>query len=727
MHNKNNVNQPSFKTELNIKITLLVFIPMLLSAIYFSYNAYQQAISLAREDVQRHASSLVLDIKTKITAQKYSFSTLSDNRVLGEVAVNILFSQYAFNELKELVLNSEAIDAAFISDGSEFIVEGFPLETLKINDNKVKDLANHFIAQKTIKVIPQLFSLTEKTALIPNTEPNYLFIVLPLRKQMSSLIKPFENTAALFLMLNPEYLFGINNEREKTSINISINNLPFYSSQWHTPDNLLSVQEGVFSIMEDGVDVSIEIGHALERYTEKVWASIGVTLLFIFIILIFVFLFMKNFTARLHRPIKALESQSKHFIEGNYYTSKEDVEFSELEILKNTLNTMATTITKQLHSLKEERNKAEASERIKARFLANMSHEIRTPLNGVHGLLKMIDSEPLSSNQSSWLQSADQSAKLLLTVVNDILDFSKIEEGKVELEIIPYNVAVLIANIKDIANILMKDKEISLVIDNKLTHFYWQCDPTRLSQIMVNLVSNAIKFTSQGQVTLTINTCEVKNGAELIFSVSDTGIGIAKDKIDKLFNSFEQADVSTTREFGGTGLGLAISKRLANLMGGNIEVDSEISKGSNFLVNIPVKKAKQESIVNDKKKEVPDLSKLHILIVEDNKINQTILKHALKQTGAKLSIVENGLLAVEKTLAINPDLILMDVQMPVMDGVEATQKIRAANYQGPIIMQTANVLDNEVEHYLQVGANDHISKPINANSLYTVINRLIKN
>ncbi|MEW6984337.1 ATP-binding protein [Colwelliaceae bacterium 6471] len=724
MSNNNNRALPSFRTELNIKMMLLVLIPVLLSAIYLSYNAYKQAIELAQDDIQRHASSLALDIKTEITAQKYNFSSLSNNKVLGEIAVNILYSQYAFNQLKDIVLSSPAIDAAFISDGSEFIIEGFPLKTLTISDQTLTEFAHRIIERTTTKTVPQLFYLSSDKADLASDGSGYFFIVLPLRRQLSSLVQPFENTAALFLLLNPKKLFAADRQGELSSLKLMVNGHDYYDHLW-VENHLLSVQESIFYAEDDGLEVSVVVGQASSKYTEKVWSSIGVTIAFIAVMLILVLAFMKNFTTRLNRPIKILESQSKHFIDGDYYISTENVEFLELENLKQTLNTMAQTITKQLQSLKQERNNAEASERMKARFLANMSHEIRTPLNGVHGLLKMIASEPLSANQKAWLANANKSANLLLSVVNDILDFSKVEEGKVAIENIAHDLTETIAAIESTGNTLIKEKSLQFEVKNQLSHSYWLCDPARLSQILINLVSNAIKFTSAGKVTFVVTEKNTDQGDFLLFSINDTGIGIAPEKMDKLFNSFEQADVSTTRKFGGTGLGLAISKRLANLMDGDITVNSELNKGSTFILTLPMKRAIKPVENSDSELFTPDLSQYHILVAEDNKINRMILAHALEQTHASVTFVENGQLALDKTAEISPDLILMDVQMPVMDGVEATEKIRAAGYQGPIIMQTANVLDEEIASYLKIGANAHISKPIDADKMFQVMVELL--
>ncbi|WP_448213190.1 ATP-binding protein [Colwellia sp. MEBiC06753] len=723
MPSDNNV-KPSFIKELRVKITLFVLIPVLLSAIYFSYNAYQQAIELAYEDVERHASSLALDIKTEIAAQTYKYSDLTNNRVLGEVPINILFSQYAFNRLKTLVLESPAIEAAFISDGSEFIIEGFPLATLKINNIEISQLASTIINSDPNQLNPTLFYLPQTYAQVSNKAQGHLFIVLPLKKQQSSLVTPYTKTAALFLMLDPSYLLGLNRQQQHSDATLNINNQVYFKDINIMPQANVSVTEPIYLPDNNNVDINVSVTHLKQQYTQKIASSFGLTLIFILILLGIVVLFTQRFTQRILTPMQKLVTQSSQLAKGNYKTSEQALDFTEFETLRRTLNKMATTITNQLSSLEHALAKAEESERLKARFLANMSHEIRTPLNGVTGLLKMIESEPLSANQQAWLKSANQSSKLLLTVVNDVLDFSKIEEGKMTIEHIVVDFNELLNTMRATANVLITDKPITFNSSINLSHYYWYCDPTRLSQILVNLLSNAVKFTEKGEVRLSITNYLQGDKDWLRFEVTDSGIGIKPEKLAKLFRSFEQADVSTTRNFGGTGLGLAISKQLALLMGGDIRVTSEVNVGSHFVVDIPLEKAKSSTENANQDVSAPDLSDKVIVVAEDNKINQTILTHILQHTGATIYLAEDGEQAIEAVRQYQPDVILMDVQMPNMDGVEATKQLREIGFMMPIIMQTANVMDEEVSGYIAIGANDHIAKPIDANQLFAALNNI---
>ena len=718
----NNFPSKSLQQELKIRLTLLVIVPLIFSALYFSFNSYQQALELAQDDVERHADSIALDLQNELTKQTYSFSSFSNDPVLGEIAINILYSQYAFKKLNDIVEENSVIEAAFISDGSEFIIEGYPLATLKFKDPIITLSAKKLINANEKKLTPKVIYLTD----IPNEliaqNKGALLIAFPLRKQLPSLIQPYQTTAVLYLMLSPDVVLKTAQLADYTDISVIINNSLFYQKKQSNNKPTLTASRQVLFEANDGIDLHIQISHLTSLYTQKIHQSTLITLAIIVIIFILLIIMLNIITKGISRPLKSLEALSLRFTSGDYTTSKEHFRYSELAHLQQSLNQMATTIVEQISNLNIAKKRAEQSEEIKARFLANMSHEIRTPLNGITGLLKMIETEPLSPNQKIWLHDANHSSDLLLHVVNDILDFSKIEQGKVTLDIIDSNLSDIFNSLKAIANTLIKDKEIKFSVNSTLQHHYWKIDPTRLMQILVNLISNAIKFTDAGEVTLVCNSrVDAKNKTRLHFEIQDSGIGIEAEKLDDLFQSFKQADISTTRKFGGTGLGLSISKNLVQLMGGEIQVTSEFGQGTCFSFDIQAK----QGIKSQPKKqstEVPQFPASKILIVEDNKINQTIIKHILMTTKAQLAIAENGIEAIASTQKFQPDLILMDVQMPEMDGIEATIQIRKDGFTGPIIMQTANVMEKEVQDYLAKGATAHLAKPISAEALYQQLN-----
>ncbi len=382
------------------------------------------------------------------------------------------------------------------------------------------------------------------------------------------------------------------------------------------------------------------------------------------------------------------------------------------------------------------RDAAEQAARAKSDFLATMSHEIRTPMNAVLGFLHVFKKDNLDSVQLNYIDKITISAKGLLRIINDILDFSKVEANKLDLENAPFN---LIANIDAVYSIMSfsaqeKDLSFHRSIDDDVPCMIMG-DGDRLNQVLLNLLSNAIKFTTEGAISLHIGVVEKINAQQYLlrFSVSDTGIGLSEDQISMLFRPFTQADASTSRKFGGTGLGLAISKRLVELMGGSIEVHSELGKGATFVCTIPATVAMEtllpygrEGEVNLADIDIEDIELLkgkQVLIAEDNFINQEIAAAMLEEYGMHLEFANNGQEAVDKVQQKHYDLIFMDLQMPVMNGLDATRTIRSLGEQlphlkdMPIIAMTANVMNEDRQSCQDVGMNDHVGKPIEPEAL----------
>ncbi len=400
-------------------------------------------------------------------------------------------------------------------------------------------------------------------------------------------------------------------------------------------------------------------------------------------------------------------------------------------------------LQRRLSELEEARAKAEEASRSKSEFLANMSHEIRTPLNGIIGMLSLLSGTRLDDDQRYYVTTASTSAEVLLTILNDILDLSKIESGKLVLEQIDFNLYLLIETITTSIKIIASQKGLDMKVDiADDTPACLKGDPTRLRQILMNLLSNALKFTKEGWIKLTVRPRAVEaNVVELHFAVSDTGIGINDEQKAKLFKAFSQADSSITRRFGGTGLGLAISKRLSQFMDGSIGVESEHGKGTTFWFTVRLKKGDESSEECNKAKKgntggIETLTKKaaerykgnRVLVVDDNAVNQQVILSMLKKFGIRAEAVGNGEEAIEALQVIFYDLVFMDIQMPVMDGIEATRIIRSSdsgviNPRIPIVALTAHAFREEVKGFLEAGMNDHLAKPIIPEKLIACLER----
>ncbi len=369
-----------------------------------------------------------------------------------------------------------------------------------------------------------------------------------------------------------------------------------------------------------------------------------------------------------------------------------------------------------------------------------MSHEIRTPMNAVLGFLHVFEKENLNETQLNYIEKITISAKGLLRIINDILDFSKIEANKMDLENTPLNLRSNIDAVYSIMAFTASEKHLTFqrVIDDNVPNMLMG-DGERLTQVLLNLLSNAIKFTSEGSVKLHVSVKEKKSLWEYVlqFSVSDTGIGLSQKQIRQLFKPFTQADTSTSRKFGGTGLGLAISKRLIELMGGSIEVKSEEGRGSNFICTIPMMASHETLMPHGREGEVSinvdydlqleAIKGKKVLIAEDNLINQEIATAMLEEFELSLEFADNGQEAVEKAQEKSYDLIFMDLQMPIMNGLEATRKIRELGQSIeflkdiPIIAMTANVMNEDIKACQEAGMNDHVGKPISPDALRTAL------
>ena len=380
-------------------------------------------------------------------------------------------------------------------------------------------------------------------------------------------------------------------------------------------------------------------------------------------------------------------------------------------------------LKRAMRELESARDAANAANVLKTQFLANMSHEIRTPLNGVLAMAEVMAMGELAPTQRGRLEVIRQSGNLLLAVLNDVLDLSKIEAGKLTLAKEDFELEPTIAATRENYAVQARDKGLDFEVEVDPTAAgWWRGDPDRLRQILGNLLSNAVKFTPQGSVAACIDVNPDTGALRMV--VRDTGVGIAPEKLPSLFEKFTQADNSATRRFGGTGLGLAICRELTQMMGGSIDVESREGKGSVFTVELPLQHGEASDAVAAA---APSHDAgIRLLAAEDNPTNRQVLTAVMNSLGIDIDIVPDGKEAVEAWRIGGYDLILMDIQMPVMDGIQAAKAIRAAEKkQGrartPIVALTANALSHQVAEYLAVGMDGHVAKPIEIAKLYEAI------
>jgi two-component system, sensor histidine kinase len=401
-----------------------------------------------------------------------------------------------------------------------------------------------------------------------------------------------------------------------------------------------------------------------------------------------------------------------------------------------TLSTLEDRVRARTQELETAKEGAEAANVAKSAFLATMSHEIRTPLNGVLGMAQVMGADELSPVQTERLEVIRQSSQALLAILNDILDLSKIESGKLELETVEFDLETVVRGAHSTFTQIANAKGLSFSLSMRDAQGTYLGDPIRLRQILYNLISNALKFTEKGEIRVEV----AFRAGGLVLSVTDTGIGMSPEVTEKLFAKFFQADASTTRRFGGTGLGLAICRELAQRMDGSIRVETTPGVGSTFTVDLAIPR------IGDPRRSAPDAREaapaegpdiasgeeaaVRVLAAEDNPVNQLVLKTLLHQLGIAPVFVENGALAVEAWRTGGFDIILMDVQMPEMDGPTATATIRKAEAETgrqrtPIIALTANVMPDQVAHYREVGMDAHVAKPVEIALLFAAMSEAL--
>ncbi len=440
----------------------------------------------------------------------------------------------------------------------------------------------------------------------------------------------------------------------------------------------------------------------------------------------------------LSKPVVELSDTLHQISSGNLSARVEVTTKSELGQLQINFNKLAENLeeheisrSEDLRKIKLAQQEAEAASYAKSQFLAVMSHELRTPMNGVMGMLQLLQSADLSEEEKDFVLVAINSTEHLLTVVNDILDFSRIESGKMIVESVYFRLSELLRSIHQSLLSIAEDKNLSFVLEiEPELDVSVQSDPTRLRQVLINLVGNAIKFTESGFVKISVHTEEkTDTDIHLVIDIIDTGIGIPKRQLSQMFESFKQADNSTSRKYGGTGLGLAISKNLLQLMGGDLKVQSQLGVGSNFSchLKLPYKQVSSLPSSTDGSE-----TSIHIegdqngtaLLAEDNPVNQKVAVAMLKKIGVTVDVADNGLKAVNKCKHKEYDIIFMDIQMPILDGFQATEQIRSdggLNNKTPIVALSANVLAEAHSKAFDVGMNGYLAKPFKKKDLEDII------
>lgn len=472
----------------------------------------------------------------------------------------------------------------------------------------------------------------------------------------------------------------------------------------------------------------------LQEFRDRTRQFTAIALIILAATLILVYLVTRRIQRLISDPIIKLAEIEHEISEKKDYSIRiPDDRKDEIGSTMRAFNEMLEQIEYQNTALIKAKDIAIESEKAKEAFLANMSHEIRTPLNAILGLSDLLNQTTLSEEQRQYIQGINGSGEQLMSIINDILDFSKIQSGKFTLELISFSFKTCLEDVLKALSYKSLEKNIEIHVQHgESVPDVIKGDPYRLKQILTNLVSNAIKFTESGQITISTEAQpNSKGGVDIKCFVRDTGIGISRDKLHKIFESFTQADDQTSRMYGGTGLGLAICKNLIELQGGTISVESIVGQGSTFIFTIPYRKGKAEDLETEEPKNYTPFhfKGLRVLCVDDYPLNLFLLNTILEKQGINVDNAKHGQEAIEKLELQDYDLVFMDIQMPVMDGIKATEHIRRLSHPQkskiPIIALTANAIKGEEKKYLQAGMNDYLLKPFKALDVFLKIQQFV--
>lgn len=512
----------------------------------------------------------------------------------------------------------------------------------------------------------------------------------------------------------------------------------FSDSSYILEENRLLTKKPIFDEAEDQKLIGVfylisDISDLEERVQQFMYI-----ILYIVIGVSLIAYLIANFLQRIvSGPLRRLTTTIKKISDNKQFDYViQERRKDEIGTLMHGFNELLQQINMSNEALVKAKNIAEHSTQVKEEFLANMSHEIRTPMNGIIGMKDLLEGTKLDSEQKAYLSSISISAENLLVIINDILDHSKIEAGKMSIEIVQFDIHRAMKNLEDTFKLKAKQSGIELIfeIDDNVPQ-YVKGDRVRLSQILINLIGNSLKFTPKGFIKIVVKTVSDEGDKQDInFDVFDSGIGIPKRKLKAIFQSFNQAKASTTREYGGTGLGLTISKQLVELQGGKIFAKSKLGEGSQFSFNIVFSKSETQNQIAKEEKNV-DIhtydKKINILVAEDNLINQVLIKKVLAQNETfMVKVSGNGAEAIKALEKQDFDILLLDLHMPILDGYQTAQRIRSSHSKYskiPIIAITAAALEDEKDKCMELGMNEYITKPFKKEELFDVMFKYLEN
>ena len=718
------------RTASVLLISLIIVFGVFMSVFYDSTN------DNAEHNNQLKINGLILNFSHQMFEQLALVENVAELDVIRELPEQLTYTQAAIKQLQLLIESSNAI-AAIVFDHNGELIEAYPVETYGLHDLRIQELSKNYLADAVDDSKPKVYYLgieREISAVYGfDDRDSYLLIVAPLFVPNNSLFVPYRKTGTLISILSLKSL--LNRSAETLALDpeyfydVMIDSEPLFSTQASDVTGpMIGSTAELLTVLDNARGehlLSVNLAENKGFYFEVFYTTSIIVTLVILALVVLAYFSVNLLLNRLNEPLMSIVETSQRIASGNFKKSSKRFEFAEFRSIQSALNRLNEVIEEQINKLTVALEKAETSEQIKAQFLANMSHEIRTPMNGIIGYIQALEESLSSEQELEQVRSLKTTSMHLLALLNDILDLSKIEAQKLEITPVDVDLRDTLREVYKLYRPLFEEKMLAfkLQIDEGFPEGI-RCDELRVRQIAANLVSNALKFTSSGMVSLRVSYHHELE--RLTLEVVDTGIGMDMETLSNLFTPFTQADGHITRKYGGTGLGLSICQKLVELMEGGLDVRSEPEKGTSFIVVLPAPKVSRKinQLESIKKPDALNLKGKRLLIVEDNKTNQIVLKALLKSAGPEIEVADDGKVALNLLRSYEYDLVLMDVQMPVMDGLTATRKIRTElRSEVPIIGASANAMTKDINEALNSGMNDYIAKPIMKEALFEKLAR----
>ena len=727
----------NYSSTLRSGITVMLLLCMSFISIYFIFKFYNIAVDEARSSNNLATETIASNISNNLVLQLVDFENISRRSTIHDLPIQLAHTQAAIKLLQQLVESSH-LEAALVTDPLGIIQEVYPVKGYHFTD-EFRDVAESFSDENTQSQVAVYGNqvILRKYFSKAMTD-SYLIQVTPLYTDGNSLSQPFILSGYLIGFISIEQLLkqtlSPDTMKQGSYVQLIFNEEVFYDSRWATnpwyekpterhTDYIFTDVAIVSPYQEKEQPFSVRLYEPEDIYTTAVMDTIKQITIVIIALVLFVLIVFNTLIQYLNKPLNELLQMCRDITAAKYNVQPQKQQFSEFATIETAMIKLAHQVENQIKSLEVARERAEQGENAKAQFIANMSHEIRTPMNGIIGYLQVLENSQLDKEQVSQIASMKQASSQLLAILNDILDLSKLEASGINLIKEPFSFKDMLSNLYEIYLPSFQQKSIRLTV-NCSNSFpdYLMGDELRIRQIISNLTSNAQKFTSQGAVS--IQAIYHHDDSRLEIIVTDTGIGIKSEYLDELFKPFTQEDGHIARKYGGTGLGLNISQKLLDLMDGEINVISKPNKGTVFKVDIPIEKTVQLPSTSEpeQKENSHKIPHCKILIAEDNHTNQLVIRAMLKLPQITIEFADNGQQAIDMACRDEFDAILMDVQMPVLDGLSATRILRQEyHFTKPIIGVSANAMKEDIQSAFKYGMDDYLSKPILKDQLYELL------